>query len=262
VRWWKSYIYFATKKESDCSATEKDIKQKLQSICQNDCKRPNFIPKNDDHSFSPFHRVYKCGTNSNEQFTNANKTTIASLFRKASVLDRVVNYTREEVEISLRNTKTTVPVSMSQEIYLPDDQVIHLYTGHDTDIFDACNDGNHRATLADSDGDDNDGVAESTTLESDCIDFGLRALPHEEVLNHQRHSAHDTIIPRAKELVSLVDASKLPEERRDIVADALDKMIAIEKATIASENPPLRGTLVSGCPVGKLRKTNVSSWNF
>ena len=108
VRWWKSYIYFAMKKESDCSATEKDIKQKLQSLCRNDCKWPNFIPKNDDHSFSPFHRVYKCGTSSNEQFTNATERTIGSLFRKASVLNRVINYTREEVEIALRNTKTNL----------------------------------------------------------------------------------------------------------------------------------------------------------
>jgi hypothetical protein len=166
------------------------------------------------------------------------------------------------VKIALRNTKTTVHVSKLQEIYLPDDQVIDLYTGHDTDFFGACNDGNHRPTLADADGDDKDGVAESTTLGSDCIDFGLRALPHGDVLNYQRYSAHDTIIPRTKELVSLVDASKLPEGRGDIVADALDKMIAIEKANIASENPPLRGALVSGCPVGKLRKTNVSSLNF
>jgi hypothetical protein len=254
VRWWKSYIYFAMKKESDCSVTEKDIKQKLQSIRQNDCKGPNFIPKNDDHSFSPFHRVYRWGTNSNEQFTNATETTIGSLFRKRSVLDRVVNYTREEVEIALRNTKTTVPVSMSQEIYLPDEQAIDVRARHDADTLDAFNDGN--------DGDDDDLLVESTTLQSDCIDFGLRALPHEDGLNCQRYNAHDTIIPRAKELVSLVDASKFPKDRGDIVEDALDKMISIEKANIASENPPLRGTLVSGCPVGKVRKTNVSSWSF
>ncbi len=38
VHWWKAYIYFSMKKESDCSATEEEIKQKLESICQNDCK--------------------------------------------------------------------------------------------------------------------------------------------------------------------------------------------------------------------------------
>ena len=273
VRWWKSYIYFAMKKESDCSSTEKDIKQKLESIRLNDCKGPNYIPKNDDHSFSPFHRVYKCGINSNEQFTNATKRTIDSLFRKASVLDRVVNYTREEVQIALRNTKTTVPVSMSQEVYLPDEGVVDLHAGIDSNILDAFNNGNQITTLANADGDDNahgddddDVLVELRTLQSDCIDFGLRALPPEDLLNCQRYSAHDTIIPRAKELVSLVDASKFPKERGDIVEDALDKMISIEKANIASEYTPLggtlRGTLVSGCPVGKVRKTNVSSWSF
>ena len=70
------------------------------------------------------------------------------------------------------------------------------------------------------------------------------------------------IMPRAKQLVSLVDASKFPKERGVIVEDALNKMISTEKVNIVSENPPLRGTLVSGCPVGKVCKTNVLSWNF
>ena len=55
VRWWKSYIYFSMKNESDCSPTEKKIRKKLQSLRQNDCKGPNFIAKDDDHAFSPFH---------------------------------------------------------------------------------------------------------------------------------------------------------------------------------------------------------------
>jgi hypothetical protein len=262
VRWWKSYIYFAMKKESDCSATEKDIKQKLQSIRRNDCKGPNFIPKNDDHSFSPFHRVYKCGTSSNEQFTNATERTIGSLFRKASVLDRVINYTREEVEIALRNTKTTVPVSMSQEIYLPDEQVVDVNAGYDTDTFHAFH-GNGTTTLAYDEADNIDDVlVESTTAESDCIDFGSRALPHEDVLNCHHYSAYDMIMARAKELVSLVDASRFRKDRGVIVEDALDQIISIEKANIASENQPMRGALVSGCPVGKVRKTNVSSWDY
>ena len=61
VRWWNAYIYFSMKKVIDCSPTEKDIKQKLESLCQNDCKGPNFITKNHDHTFSPFHHIYKCG---------------------------------------------------------------------------------------------------------------------------------------------------------------------------------------------------------
>ena len=143
-----------------------------------------------------FHRVYKCGTNSNEQFANATERTIDSLFRKASVLERLINYTREEVLIALSNTKTTVPVSMSQEIHLPDEQVID-----DTDIFDVFHDGNDTTTLAYVDGDgidDDDILVESTTGQTDCIDFGLCALPLEDVLNCHHYNAYNMIMPRAK----------------------------------------------------------------
>jgi hypothetical protein len=85
VQWWKAYIYFSMKKESD-------IKQKLESICHNVCKGPNFIAKNNDHTFSPFDRVYKCGKNSNEQFKIATESTIDSHFLEVSLLDSVINY--------------------------------------------------------------------------------------------------------------------------------------------------------------------------
>ena len=62
--------------------------------------------------------------------------------------------------------------------------------------------------------------------------------------------------------VDLVHGSKFQQERGVLVGEALDKIISIEKANIAPEKPPPRGTLVSGCPVGKVRKTNVLSWNF
>jgi hypothetical protein len=248
VRWWKSYIYFSMKKESDCSVTEKEIKQKLESIRDNDCKGPNFIPKNDDHTFSPFHRVYKCGKNSNEQFRNANESTIDSLFQKPSKLDSVVNYTRDEVEIALKNAKNTVPVSMSQEIHLPEESLMDA--GHETE---------HTNThLYDND----DILMESTSLETDCIDFGSRAIHHEDVSELERYNAYNSIMPRAKELVSLVDASKSPQERGLLVEEALDKIIFTEKANMASEKPPPKGSLVSGCPVGKVCKTYVSSWSF
>jgi hypothetical protein len=115
VCWWKLYIYFSMKKESDCSPTEKEIKQKLESIFQNDCKGPNYIPNNDDHTFSPFHCVYKCGKNSNAQFTNATKSTIDSLFQKASKLDSVINYTRDEVEIALKNAKNCSCINVARD---------------------------------------------------------------------------------------------------------------------------------------------------
>ena len=43
---------------------------------------------------------------------------------------------------------------------------------------------------------------------------------------------------------------------------SLDKIIFTEKANMASEKPPPKGSLVSGCPVGKVCKTYVSSWSF
>ena len=261
VRWWKSYIYFSMKNESDCSPTERDIKQKLESIRQNDCKGPNFLPKNDDHTFSPFHRVYKCGKNSNAQFKNATESTIDPLFRKASVMDRVINYTRDEVDIALKNTKKTVPVSMSQEIHLPDERGVNLQADHQMDFSDNFDDEDDSNSLVDDD--DIDGLlVECTTLQTDCIDFGSRALHHENGPHPEHYNAYDMIMSRAKEIVSLVDASKNPKERGVVVEESLDKIISTEKSNIASEKAPPRGLLVSACPVGKVNKTNVSAWNF
>jgi hypothetical protein len=87
-------------------------------------------------------------------------------------------------------------------------------------------------------------------------------------IGENQHTGHPPLCDneiknrRAKELVSLVDASKFPRKRGVLVEDALDKIISTEKANIASEKPQPRGTVVSGCPVGKVRKTCVSSWNF
>ncbi|KAI2507710.1 hypothetical protein MHU86_6709 [Fragilaria crotonensis] len=235
------------KKESDCSLTEKEIKQKLESIRENDCKGPNFIPKNDDHTFSPFHRVYKCGKNSNEQFRNATESTIDSLFQKPSKLDSVVNYTRDEVEIALKNAKNTVPVSMSQEIHLPEEPLIDA--GHETE---------HTNTHLD---DNDDILMESTSLETDCIDFGSRALHHEDVSELERYNAYDSIMPRAKELVSLVDASKAHKREVFLLRRHSTRLSSPRKPTWLLKPPP-KGSLVSGCPVGKVCKTYVSSWSF
>ncbi|KAI2501583.1 hypothetical protein MHU86_12854 [Fragilaria crotonensis] len=174
------------------------------------------------------------GKNSNEQFRNATESTIDSLFQKPSKLDSVVNFTRDEVEIALKNAKNTVPVSMSQEIHLPEEPLIDVCAGHETE---------HMNTHLDN----NDNILmESTSLETDCIDFGSRALHHEDVAKLERYNAYDSIMPRAKELVSLVDASKSPHERGLLVEEALDKIIFTEKANMASEKPPPKGSLVSG----------------
>lgn len=252
VRWWKAYIYFLMKKDSDCSPTEKQIKQRLESIRQEDCKGPTFIPKNDDHTFSPFHRVYKCGKNSNQQFRHATEATLSSLFQKPSVIDSVINYSRDEVEVALKNAKKTVPVSMSQEIHLPN-QIDNDYSVNLDDHID-----NFASDI----------LIESATVETDCIDFGSRLLHHDEH-NHEEDgiqtdicNAYDIIMARAKELVSLVEASKNSKERSILVEEALDNIIANEKANLASEKPPLTGGLVSACPVGKVRKTYTSNWHF
>ena len=64
----------------------------------------------------------------------------------------------------------------------------------------------------------------------------------------------DMFMPRVKELVSIVAASKNCRERGLAVEEALDKLISVEKANLASEKPPPIGGVVSSCPVGKVKK--------
>jgi hypothetical protein len=42
-------------------------------------------------------------------------------------------------------------------------------------------------------------------VETDCIDFGSRALHHKDVPVSDHHNAYNSAMPRAKELVSLSD---------------------------------------------------------
>ena len=119
------------------------------------------------------------------------------------------------MEIALKNTKKTVPVSMSQEIHLPEQPDIDLHAGHDTDITDNFDDRYNTNTLVHVDDDYiDDLLIESTTVETDCIDFGSRALHRKDVPELDHYNAYDMIMPRAKELVSLVDASK---KRREVL---------------------------------------------
>jgi hypothetical protein len=245
VRWWKAYMYILMKSHSDCSNAEILIKEKLRALSCNDCKGPKFIPRNDDHTFSPFHRVYKCGDKSNAEFRNANETTIESLFHEASLINRVINYTRDEVLIALRNAKRTVPASMSQEAHLPhfSNEVVDTFVGD----------------FPYDDNDIDDVLIECNTVATDCINFGSRALHQDDIPNFDHYSAYDRIMPRAKEIHSLVAASNNPEYRGGVVEEALDKIISIEKANIAL--PPI-GMRVFACPVGKLQKTNVLAWHM
>jgi hypothetical protein len=50
VRWWKAYLYFATKNMQDCSTTERDIKWELEKLRGNDCKWPMFTDKEEDQN--------------------------------------------------------------------------------------------------------------------------------------------------------------------------------------------------------------------
>ena len=249
VRWWKAYMYVSMKPESDCSDPLKNIKQKLRSLRDNDCKGPNFISSKEDHTFTPFCHVYKCGEKSNAEFRTATENTIESLFHEASLIDRVIlNYTRDEVMIALRNNKRTVPVSMSQEIHMPD------FCDEFVDNF-ACD-------FPDDDSDIDDVLIECTTVAPDCIDFGSRALHQEDIPISDHYNAYNRIMSRTKELLSLVAASKNPEDWCGVVVEeALDNIISIAKAKIASEKPPPKGMRVSACPVGKVRKTKVSAWH-
>jgi hypothetical protein len=140
---------------------------------------------------------------------------------------------------------------MLQDIHLPDDSD-NFYDDHVTNTLLQFNDNDIDAVLI-----------ESTSVETDCSDFGSHALHQEDVPVSDQYNAYNSIVPRAKELVSLVDASKIPKERGFLVEEALDKIIFTEKANIASEKPPPRGILVSGCRVGKVPSTtNALSWNF
>ena len=64
-------------------------------------------------------------------------------------------------------------------------------------------------------------------------------------------------MPRVKELVSILAASKNHRECEVKVEQALDKLISDEKANIASEKPSPIGGVVSSCPV---KKTKISAW--
>jgi len=129
-------------------------------------------------------------------------------------------------------------------------QEAHLQNGFSDD-------GSH---IDGSDDDYNNGCLIESPALSDRIDFGSHF--HEDVaLGGHVYNAYDMIIPRAKELISIIAASKNCRERGVAVERALDKMISEEKENLASEKPPPLGGFVSSCAVGKVRKTKVSDWS-
>jgi hypothetical protein len=206
VRWSKAYLYFTTKAVSDCSSTERKIKRDLEHRRGNDCKGPNYTEKDHDHNVSHFNRVYRYGENSQEQFQIATEENIAPFFKKdKSVIDRVINYSRDEVIVALNSTSTNIPLSMSQEVYM---QESSEETPYDDD---------------DDDDDDNEWFVEST-VESSRIDFGERA--HEECEHDlSSYDPYQSIMPKVKELVTILAASNSCRELGTDVELALDNFI-------------------------------------
>ncbi len=111
-------------------------------------------------SFTTTPNLHFVGFTSLDQFQNATECCRGSLFKKESVLDRVINYSRNEVMVALKHSSTNVPISMSQEVYLQNDEPLdHCHNSHHGDN--------------NSNDEDNACLAKSTT-DSDCIDFGSR----------------------------------------------------------------------------------------
>ena len=108
--------------------------------------------------------------------------------------------------------------------------------------------------------DDDDAWLVESIVESDCIDFGSRVHHQDQFPDALFYNPYDMIMPRVKELVSIVAASKKCRERGVAVEQALDKLISDEKANLAPEKPPPIGGVVSSCPVWKVKKTKVSAW--
>ena len=97
-------------------------------------------------------------------------------------------------------------------------------------------------------------------MDSDSIDFGSRLHHQDKIPDALFYNPYNMFMKRVKELVSIVAASKNCHERGEAVEEALDKLISVEKANLASEKPPPIGGVVSSCPVGKVKKTKVSAW--
>ena len=118
-----------------------------------------------------------------------NTASLSSLFKKESVIDRVINYSRDEVMVALKHSSTNVPISMSQEEYLKDDS---LDDCHDSEVDDNYNN------------DDDDAWLVESTVDSDCIDFGSRVHHQDEFPDALFYNPYDMFMPRVKELVRVV----------------------------------------------------------
>ena len=84
-----------------------------------------------------------------------------------------------------------------------------------------------------------------STVDSDCIYFGSRVHHQDTFPDALFYNPYDMSMPRVKELVSIVAASRNCCERGVANQQALDKLISDEKANLALEKPPPIGGVVS-----------------
>jgi hypothetical protein len=130
--------------------------------------------------------------------------------------------------VALKHSSTNVSISMSQAVYLKDDESL-----------DHCHD-SHRGD--NNNDDDNDAWLVESTVDSDCIDFGSCVHHQDKFPDALFYNPYDMFMPRVKELVSIVAASKNCREPGVAVDQALDKSISDENANLASEeSPPIGG---------------------
>jgi hypothetical protein len=123
---------------------------------------------------------------------------------------------------------------MSQEVYFQDDESLDdCHNSH-------CGDNNNN--------DEDDAWLVESTVYSDCNDFGSRVHHQDKFPDALLYNPYDILMPRVKEQVSIVAASKNCRERGVAVEQALDKLISDDKANLASEKPPPIGGVVSSCP--------------
>jgi hypothetical protein len=99
---------------NDCTPEDRQVRIELESIRQNECKGQSFAEKPDVHTLSPFSQVYQFGEHSNDVFRNATKHSLNSLFKKDSIMHRVINYSAEEVIVAIGHSSTNVSPTMSQ----------------------------------------------------------------------------------------------------------------------------------------------------
>jgi len=149
---------------------------------------------------------------------------------------------------ALQHTSANVPISMTQEaLILVDDSGLEH--------------GNKHIVGEEDHNDEDVRLIELTrTGTASCIDFGSHLHLADE-FSTLTYNPYNMIIPRVKELVSIIAASENSRERGVLIERILDDLISKEKENLALQQPSTRGQVVSACAPGKVKRTKVSQWN-